>query len=423
MEEIEIKNFPELFKQIKRVNENYPGGLVYRGVVDYSNRNNQKKVDKLIPKIFREASIDSNYSGYIDESRMINGALSELPGEFIGMSNNLEILLKLQHYGIPTRLIDISFSPFISSFFACSLNEKQQEDRRCGFVYVIDKSKLEVKTVFSDTVAIVSSISRLDNQTKKWLVESLKQYLLIKINIIRFYLTTVEYERFSKYCEEYPLNDNILKDSLTINMERFCSNFFENGYNPEIPYDEMNSVEFIENIDRIENFTVKSLIERLEVMESVLLLYQLTMGAYGQIDISSLDSYQLHDQIYTAKQRLKKLFNRKPSVQQLLHEVRNFKPGFRDDLELEDLAKDYLIESLNSNDRIRNQQGGFILLGLQDNEEDYYVNQKIIIEKWKIPNEYMSEIHNNLNNLNINGSFIYPDLEHFNFGKYYKEQK
>ncbi|MEQ7057830.1 FRG domain-containing protein [Enterococcus avium] len=419
MKEITIKNFSELFNEISRIKGDYPKELIFRGVVDYKNNNQSngtKQSDKLIPKIFRTSNNDSNQC-YIDESAMINGVLSKLPNEFQGMSSNFEILLKLQHYGIPTRLIDVSFNPYVSTFFACNLNQQQKAEKRDGYLYILNKEKLEVKTVFSDKVAIVSAISRLDENNKKWLLENLKQYLIIRINLIKYYFKVIEPNKFQEFNK-----DRIVSRSsnlvLTESQIELYKNFFESKISIEDLHDVISSVIFLEELKKEGVINLKQKINELNGLESALLLFQITEGEHGKVDTSSLDSYQLHDQIYIANERLKSVFNKKASVQKLLHEVRNFRPGFRDNLDLEDLSKDYLVESLNSNSRISNQQGGFILLGLRESNDEYYLDEGIILEKWTIPNENISDILKDLDTMNINESFIYPELEHFNFEKY-----
>lgn len=388
-----IKNFSELFDEISRIKGDYPKGLIFRGVVDYKNKdqlNRTKQSDKLIPKIFRASNNDSNQR-YIDESAMINGVLSKLPNEFQGMSSNLEILLKLQHYGIPTRLIDVSFNPYVSTFFACNLDQKQKDEKRNGYVYVLDKNKLEIKTVYSDKVSIISAISRLNSQNKGWLLQNLKQYLLIKSNLIKYYLMVIEEGKFQEFNKDGTF-DVVSETKLSASQVTFYAKFFENRAEIDELYEKINSAEFLKELKKTKTFELKEQINELNALETSLILFQHIEGEQGKVDISSLDSYQFHDQVYIAKQRLKQVFNKKKSVQRLLHEVRNFRPGFRDELDLNDLSKDYLVESLNSNDRIRNQQGGFILLGLHETNDDYYVDENVILERWTIPNESMLDI-------------------------------
>jgi len=57
-----------------------------------------------------------------------------------GRLTALELLAALQHYAVPTRLIDFTFSPFIALWFAAA-----EPDDRDGRVFAIDIADQEVK--------------------------------------------------------------------------------------------------------------------------------------------------------------------------------------------------------------------------------------------------------------------------------------
>ncbi|MGI6348299.1 MAG: FRG domain-containing protein [Eubacteriales bacterium] len=82
--------------------------MIYRGHsdIDWS----------LIPSAFRNSKHIKNERLYLKEF------LRQLPNETENL-DYFDVLVKAQHYGIPTRLLDFTLNPLIALYFACSSNE------------------------------------------------------------------------------------------------------------------------------------------------------------------------------------------------------------------------------------------------------------------------------------------------------------
>lgn len=89
--------------------------LLYRGMSDIKWR--------LLPSILRFKS--KNSKSYTVEHDLAMNFLSEQPKLFENSNSHFENLSKMQHFGIPTRLLDFTENPLISLYFACSEHSGQ----------------------------------------------------------------------------------------------------------------------------------------------------------------------------------------------------------------------------------------------------------------------------------------------------------
>ena len=104
---------------------------------------------KLEPSIYRKQRWIDN------EHRMFREIIIKCPVDFSKAESTFEKLVKMQHYSLPTRLLDITENPLVALFFSC-LNDKEED----GEVIVFRVPKRDIKYYDSDTVSVVSNLSK-----------------------------------------------------------------------------------------------------------------------------------------------------------------------------------------------------------------------------------------------------------------------
>lgn len=127
-----------------------------------------------VPSIFRE-------KGYIEnEHIMFREIQVRCSDEMLALNTYLEKLTTMQHYSLPTRLLDITSSILVALFFAVENDFKMD-----GELIVYGAEKDDIKYFDSDTVEMLSALAILNSEDKKDLlnetVESIRN--LIKISL------------------------------------------------------------------------------------------------------------------------------------------------------------------------------------------------------------------------------------------------
>lgn len=110
-----IADYMEIISVLSKVKaEDFVNGeIIYRGMSD--------KDWKLLPTLGRYNDLSEG-----QEYNLVHNLLSLRPEAFVNLNSNFEILSKMQHYELPTRLLDFTTNPLIALFFACNdlINKK-----------------------------------------------------------------------------------------------------------------------------------------------------------------------------------------------------------------------------------------------------------------------------------------------------------
>jgi len=156
----------------------------------------------LIPSLFRNKNYYNNESNmYMDFKNQYYNELSH--------KKYIEILTTMQHYKMPTRLLDTTSNPLVALYMALDRPEKIKFD--LGEVVIMNTEKSNVKYSDSNIITILSSLSVLETDIKIELFNVIKKY--VETNDPNVYLNSLAYKKFkAEVCHELPLFDEAIFD-------------------------------------------------------------------------------------------------------------------------------------------------------------------------------------------------------------------
>lgn len=125
----------------------------------------------LIPSILRRDKDSLQYSLLKRENELYSEIQYRCPSDFKSCKSHLEKLTIMQHYGIPTRLLDITTNPLVALYFACV------NSGGTGELIVLQEKKSNVKWPESDTASILSSLANMPLSVKDEIANEAKKIL------------------------------------------------------------------------------------------------------------------------------------------------------------------------------------------------------------------------------------------------------
>lgn len=156
----------------------------FRQENDISNQNEAiigMKIDGILPKLkfYYRGHYSNKYlllpgamrdcAEYEDE--LYKEILTRNPNDF-AQNGHVERLVKMQHYGLPTRLLDITSNPLVALYFAC-VNTGCEKCDSCltGEVFVFAPLEKEVLSFDSDKALILACIPKFSVAEKNEILD------------------------------------------------------------------------------------------------------------------------------------------------------------------------------------------------------------------------------------------------------------
>lgn len=390
IKENEITTVSSYIEVINELSNN--SSLYFRG---HSNHEYELK-----PTIAR-----TNKNLLAQEHKIYRDTILNSPQQFSG-KNTIESLTFMQHFGIPTRILDITENPLVALYFAC-LDSKNVKIDKCHFKNLkavckdeifkeIDLINLETKgevIVFnvpdenicyydSDKVSILSNLAKCDyNFNYKFSYLSIltrrKSNLQSKINLINIGEVSFD-NQFDIF--------NFLK----------FNNFFYPEYYEFFIKMEFNPVQCaFKNHEKVK---IKFGIENLSELEKDFINYY----TFEYI------KYRLSLEIEEQKEILSK-----SDLAKLVHFIREDKPFFEPKIDPLDLSKIIVVKPKLDNERIIRQQGAFFLFGNLKNRKDKeipVISDSWVLERIKINEGSKKSILIELDKLGINELNLFPGI-------------
>lgn len=118
---------------------------------------------KFEPSIFRTSK------WRLSEHLMLRQMIAENPFQFGQDVTTFDKLVRAQHYGLPTRLLDVSSNPLVGLYFSCCSNPSKD-----GQVLIIKSSKMRHRYFDSDTISMLSNLAFLTRTEKDNLLDFAK---------------------------------------------------------------------------------------------------------------------------------------------------------------------------------------------------------------------------------------------------------
>ena len=334
-----VESLSQFIECLKSIHPSKDEIVVYRGHSDAGY--------ELKPGLFRKGN-----EGLRDnEAEIFRDIEAARPMSFINDKTTLDKLVTMQHYGLPTRLLDVTSNPLTALYFAV-VSQQGKNQEKDGAVLVLKIPQGINKFFDSDTVTCLANLVHLSKEEQVDILESIKKKTSY-LNWVSEYLKNSSIKRSQKVLSEKNENKKTKYKTVHDKYEQYKST--RRKKDPELT-------------DR-------------------------------KIDQGFRDEQE---------RECREDFNGQKSLKHFLHFIRADKTFFEPNIDPEDLLKVLLVKAKQRNSRVAAQSGAFLISGLEDKTLRVKNIEKIII-----PGEKKEDLAQELNSLGINKSSLFPELEYY----------
>jgi hypothetical protein len=368
----EAASFPEFMQWVAETRpeaKEHDFMLFYRGHSDYEY--------KLEPGIYRRDTQGRSLRAL--EHQMYEEMLRRSLAEFQEDRNLFERLIRMQHYELPTRLLDITSSPLVALYFACYKHPDKPEDNKDGEVLFFPRKREMVEYCSNIPDIAMAGIER-----KLDLPEVSE--LIIK-ELMHFFdnLKAILPKGTPK-----SLLENILS------LATICSSYLKDCGGRTDALDvvgvmrkvESDIAEFSKKCDDFFHAATQNSESYASTMEA------LEWSKY--CEKIKVDFHKLAERVITSTCRDLRI-----GVPEKVHKISDFLLGF---------AIHYFILPPINNERIRRQQGAFIISPVAKTSHWSLEATEQIIHRVRIKAHAKQTIIKELSHLGVTRSFLFPEL-------------
>ena len=400
-EEVRINSVSEFIEKIVQLDKEGGAESFYRGHAD--------RDWELLPSIFRTPN------GIANEHLLFRDMVAHVPQDFSECKSALDYLVQMQHYELPTRLLDVTTNPLVALYFAC---QPAGDTTISGIVNAAWDAgyglACEAENYAPDDPDAYPSISNNDKLEE----------ILPSVGVLAGVLAATN----AKY-EENPIGDRMIDSIVTLLGEVF----------PDLEWYLKESADAGKKAAKeaglkdgaVYLFSVPE--SRVKHYDSETVSILSNLAKCGDIEINIDQNEELATKLKEEEDvqmghedRSLKAFNNKGGIQKLLDQIREEKPYFQPLIDPFDLCRTFLVKAKYANPRIINQAGAFFLFGLKltvgpwrkdlskgKGKEVPRLPAQWVKRKLIVPKGCKANILKELELLGITDSYIYPGMEQY----------